>query len=77
MDLRPCKVNGQNALFHEWSHVSQIRDAILRGTVGGVVADTFGIVEYEDGSIARVMPEKIRFLDNEFSEYCFLDRKGD
>lgn len=70
-ELRPCAVHGRKALFHEWSHVSTIRDAVLRGTVSGVVFDTFGIVEYENGVVERVLPCDIQFLDNKCSEYCF------
>lgn len=75
-ELRPCTVHGKRALFHEWSHVSQIRDAVLRGTVSGVVSDTFGIVEYENGVVERVYPFDIQFLDNKCSEYCFT-KDGD
>lgn len=61
--LRPCRVDGENAFFHKWSDRSYIRDAVLQGTVSGVISDTFGIVEFEDGKVERVKPEEITFLD--------------
>ena len=33
--------------------------------------DTFGIVEYSDGTVAEVAPTLIRFADNKLSEYAF------
>ena len=36
---------------------------MVGGRGGGVVKDTFGIVEYENGSVARVAPERIVFCD--------------
>lgn len=74
-ELRPCAVHGKRALFHEWSHVSRIREAILIGTESGVVADTYGIVEYESGVVERVIPCDIQFLDNKFADYCFDDKE--
>lgn len=59
--MRKCFVKGKPPMFHEWSHVSQISEAILKGTVSGVVSNTFGIVEYEDGQVDRVYPEEIKF----------------
>lgn len=70
-ELRPCIVKGKKALFHEWSHISQIREAMLRGSVPGVVSETFGIVEYESGVIERVLPCDITFCDNKICEFCF------
>lgn len=70
-ELRPCIVHGKKALFHEWSHVSQIREAMLRGSVSGVVSDTYGIVEYENGTVERVFPFDIKFTDGKIKEYCF------
>lgn len=65
-ELRPCFVEKEKGvfLFRCWSHVSEIVPPALTigGHNGGVVADTFAIVEAEDGSIIRVRPEKIRFI---------------
>lgn len=70
-EVRPCYAQGRRALFHGWSHVSKIHNAVLRGTVSGVISDTFAIVEFEDGNISRIEPEHIRFADNLFDEYYF------
>ena len=42
---------------------------MMGGHGGGVVRDTYAIVEYEDGSIGRIAPEKIKFSDNLFEKY--------
>lgn len=70
-EVRPCYARGRRALFHGWSNVSQIHNAVLKGTVSGVISDTFAIVEFEDGNISRIEPEHIRFADNLFDEYCY------
>ncbi len=67
-ELRPCFVQGVEGkevkhLFHCWSQVSEIvpPSNLVGGHNGGVVAETFAIVEAKDGRIIRVRPEKIRF----------------
>lgn len=71
-DLRACRIEDERGVFwfHCWSHVSEILppSILAHGHNGGVVSDTFAIVEAEDGSIARVRPEKIRFISNSESE---------
>lgn len=68
-NLRSCKVEGEGGtfLFHCWSQVSEIvpPSVMVGGHSGGVVSDTFGIVEDGDGRVHRVRPEKIRFTDRE------------
>lgn len=68
-ELRRCEVKNETGefLFHCWSQVSEIVPPALTvgGHNGGVIADTFAIVEAEDGHITRVRPEKIRFLSDE------------
>lgn len=64
--LRPCFVEKEEGefLFHCWSHVSEIVPPALtiNGHNGGVISETFAIVEAEDGRIIRVRPEKIQFI---------------
>ena len=62
--LRRCEVDGKAALFHRWCDISEIvpPSVMVGGHGGGVVQDTFGIVEYLDGSVARVKPERIVFI---------------
>lgn len=68
-ELRQCLVDKEDGkfLFHCWSHVSEIVPPALTvgGHNGGVVADTFAIVEAEDGRVIRVRPEKVRFIHDE------------
>lgn len=78
-DVRPVLIDGiDKGLFHAWSHVSQIVPPSLLqgGHNGGVVSETFGIVELENGEIARYTPIRIRFLDSDakFKEYCWERR---
>ena len=65
---RTCEVRGKKATFHRWGDFSEIvpPSFTVDGHNGGTVAATMGIVEYEDGTIDRVYPEKIKFLDNLF-----------
>lgn len=37
--------------------------------IGGTVSYILGIVEFEDGQIKQVFPEKIKFVDKMFDEY--------
>lgn len=47
---RVCVVEGDTALFHRWTDV---------------LGETFAIVEYQDGSVGKVKPELVTFLDKE------------
>lgn len=77
IDYRPCIVDNKKALFHQWSTVANVRDAILTYQTPGQLSDTFGIVEFEDGSIERVLPGKIQFRDtttrDEFRQHDLFD----
>ena len=61
------------ALFHYWGHRSEVvgESPLRGGHPGGQVSATFGIVEYEDGTIHEVEPTQIRFVDNAMNEYTF------
>lgn len=61
------------ALFHCWNFCSELYDAspMIGGHPGGQAFDTFAIVEYEDGTIHKVEPTCIRFVDNAIREYAF------
>ena len=41
------------------------------GHSAGQLAATFGIVEYEDGTVHECYPQEIRFCDNKLEEYYF------
>lgn len=77
--LRPCRVcmNGEirNGLFHGWFAHYWTKEAILQGQVGGQFSDVIAIVELENGTLKRFLPESICFLDSykQFDEFdeCF------
>ena len=52
-DLRPCLIKDKRALFHRWDEVRQVvpPSNMIGGHCGGVISQTFGIVELEDGTV--------------------------
>ena len=73
IEYRPCFVDGEKALFHRWAEHSEIyAPSLLKGGHnGGVEKYVTAIVEYADGSIKEVMPNKIRFCTGKMNEYAF------
>lgn len=69
-DLRPCVVNGKKALFHTFEQYSEIvpPSIAVGGHSGGVIAEVFAIVEYEDGTVGRVRISLLRFTDRKAAE---------
>lgn len=69
--LRPCYVDGVKALFHNWGQHSRVVEPspMVGGAPGGTVSYILGVVEFEDGQIKQVFPEKIKFVDKMFDEY--------
>lgn len=63
------------ALFHCWSHHSElVGESPLRGGhPGGQISATFGLVEYEDGTMHEVEPQNIRFVDGRINQYGFWE----
>lgn len=65
--LRPCYVQSRKALFHLWVHSA--RPVKPRGMEEDETAEryqlsaTHGLVEFEDGTLARVWPQDIQFVD--------------
>lgn len=78
-EYRPCIVDGEKALFHRWLNFAYVVDASLMigGHPGGQVADTFGLVELEYGTMRRVAPTSIHFCDSSerFEKYCWPKAK--
>lgn len=70
---RPCIASGKKALFHRWTERAQIvpPSPMVGGHSGGIIKDTAGIIEYEDGTVADVYATNIKFVDNLFAEYSF------
>ena len=63
-ETRLCEVSGEIGYFHTWEQYSQPvgESLIVGGPPAGVIAQVFGIVEFEDG-VERVEPYRIRFCD--------------
>lgn len=62
---RPCMVDGDKGIFHFWGITAEViaPSMMVGGHPGGQLAETYGLVEFTDGSVRRVVPTKIRFLD--------------
>lgn len=77
-EYRPCYVNGRRALFHRW--VNTANPSLPRGVEATDEKaryfqhrSTHALVEYEDGFMARVWPQDIRFVDGgRFDEFEWL-----
>ena len=54
LQSRPCEVNGCPALFLRWFEGYTVEGYELKA-----------LVEYRDGTVGRVNPERIRFTDRE------------
>lgn len=76
IEYRPCYVNGRRALFHRW--VNTANPALPKGVSPDDERAKFfqhrsttGLVEYSDGTVERVWPQDIRFVDSaaRFREY--------
>lgn len=70
MDKRECIANDKVALFHTFEQYSEIVPPSLmaRGHSGGVIAEIFAIVEYEDGTVGRVRISSLQFTDKKAEE---------
>lgn len=66
-EYRPCWVNNRKALFHRW--VDSARPVKPKGMEDEETTDRYqlynvhGLVEFEDGTMARVWPQDIQFAD--------------
>lgn len=70
-EYRPCFVKGKKAIFHRWTDYAQVRDAYLQGTTPGQLAQTFAIVEFEDGTVSECYPNQVQFCDNLHAQYMW------
>lgn len=72
---RPCYVDGKRALFHAWANTA--RPAMPRGADPDTNPDYFqlshlhAVVEYEDGTVARVWPQHVKFADGDFEKFAW------
>lgn len=74
---RPCWARGRKAMFHRWvdaAHPVPPRGAeINEKTRYYQFRSTTALVEFEDGTCARVYPNEIQFADTGgFDEYAWL-----
>lgn len=51
--------------FHTWESEAYVTNGYLAGTTAGQMSTLYGIVEYKDGTVHRVLPECIAFTDTE------------
>ncbi|MCI8641012.1 MAG: hypothetical protein HFJ59_03975 [Clostridia bacterium] len=66
-EYRPCIVNEKKALFHRWVYTKNLLKEEFE----------VGIVEYENGQIEKITPNKIRFTDNKIQEYDFNNKESE
>ena len=69
----------RKALFHGWFLFGQVLDPspLVGGHAGGILHHTMGIIEFEDGTVHQVQAEDIRFIGNEFANYCFEEMRNE
>ena len=72
-ETRPCWVNGRRAIWHRWT--DSARPVKPWGQEDDEDAKRFqtwnvhGLVEYEDGTVARVWPHTVQFVPDPLLEY--------
>ena len=52
-------------LFHTWGIDACVNNAYLIGMSGGQFSSLYGVVEFEDGTVHKVDPESIVFIDRD------------
>ncbi len=81
---RPCWVDGRRAIFHRWT--DSARPVKANGAENDESAERFqkysvhALVEYEDGTVEREWPSKIRFADGgQFEQFDWetMEKKRD
>lgn len=72
--LRPCYTgDGRRALFHRWADTAEpiAPSPFVGGQPAGQFWRVHGIVEFEDGTVCRLLPEEIKFLDSMVKMRCY------
>jgi len=67
------------AMWHKWVDVAQAipQSMLPGGHPAGIIRDTLALVEYEDGTMAKVHPERVIFADyGDFADTAFLPPEG-
>ena len=62
--FRPCIVEGKSGVFHGWFQYDGVRINGHGRIIDGNIKFLSGLVEFEDGYVKRVEPEKIQFVDS-------------
>ena len=57
------EVRTHKGYFHTWAVEAYMTNGYLVGTAPGQVSTLYGLVEYEDGTMHKVIPEHIIFTD--------------
>lgn len=79
-EYRPCWVDGKKALFHRWAN--DARPTLPGGQKPSENARFYqfrsskAIVEFEDGTVARVWPNEVKFADNDFFKQFEWESEG-
>jgi hypothetical protein len=84
---RPCWVDGRRAIFHRWTDSARPAkspkkpDDEERQELPLQIHNVHGLVEYEDGTVDREWPNRIRFADStdEFARFDWdaMERERD
>lgn len=75
-EYRPCYAQGRPALFHRWcDNARPVRRKYAQedDTQHYQLHNVQALVEFADGTVARVWPQDIQFIDTrpEFDEYAW------
>lgn len=71
-ELRPILVDNEyKAYFHCWEHCREFADSILGP--GEILSRTLAIVEFMDGHIEKILPERITFINHCMTVNISLD----
>jgi hypothetical protein len=75
-ELRLCSVDGELGYFHCWEQFSYpVAGGLTYGSPPpGFCSQVRGIVEFGDGSVMQVDPERIIFCDERHSVLCGMSK---
>lgn len=62
-----CKDEKKLGYFHQWEQWSNVigESPLIGGHSAGQISQVYGIVEFSDGSVKRVEPTSIKFVDGD------------
>ena len=62
--IRPCIVEGKSCIFHGWFQYDGAQINNSGSMIDGAIKCLSGLVEFSDGHLKGVEPEKIQFVDS-------------